>query len=241
MMIGQMIEAWHERGYVSVDLGLDDDWIGTVRDDVLNAPAEFRSQKEYEQDENPRIFQAWKYSEVVRKLAVHPTVLRTIKELTGKDAKPFQTLNFRMGSQQPLHQDAIHFDCDPPGHMVGCWVALEDITADCGPLIVCPGSHKEPRWDFGDLGWATPVRGEEQPAYRAYEGFLAKLARRYGAEYGTIPKGHALIWHGNLIHGGSKIQRPGATRWSQATHYVLDGYTRFYCPMFGTDKVVPEI
>ena len=42
--------------------------------------------------------------------------------------------------------------------------------------------------------------------------------------------------HGNLIHGGAPITDPDATRWSQATHYVLEGYGRFVCPMFGTVK-----
>jgi len=234
-----MTGDWQRDGYVTVDLGLSAELIAEIQRDVLHAPEAYRSQKEHERADNPRIFQAWRYSDATKSLMWHPALLEAIEFVTGKRGTPFQTLNFVKGSQQPLHQDSIHFDCDPPGHMVGTWVALEDIGPDCGPLVVCPGSHRESRWDLTDLGYPLPERGQEFAAYAAYETFLAKLAQRYEVRYGVVPKGHALIWHGNLIHGGSKIRRDGATRWSQATHFVLDGWERFYCPMFGTDKVLP--
>jgi len=32
-----------------------------------------------------------------------------------------------------------------------------------------------------------------------------------------------LIWHANLLHGGSPILRPGATRRSMVCHYFAEG------------------
>jgi hypothetical protein len=37
-----------------------------------------------------------------------------------------------------------------------------------------------------------------------------------------IPKGHAIIWAANLLHGGSAITDPARTRHSQVTHYFFE-------------------
>lgn len=230
---------WERDGFVVVDLRLPAGFVDRVKQDMQAAPPEYRTQREYERDGHWRIFQGWRYSAAIAGLARLGSVAMKIQRLTGRKPVPFQTLNFIHSTQQALHQDAIHFDADPPGSIVGAWVALEDVTEDAGPLVVCPGSHKEPRWDLTDLGHPLPVQGEEYPrprAYEHYERFLAKLAQRYETVPVVIPAGHAVIWHGNLLHGGSPILREGATRWSQATHYVLEGFTRFYCPLYGTDK-----
>ncbi len=34
------------------------------------------------------------------------------------------------------------FYVHPANHLVGVWIALEDISADAGPLIFYPKSHK---------------------------------------------------------------------------------------------------
>ena len=49
-----------------------------------------------------------------------------------------KTINFLKGSNQPLHQDSIHFYTEPQRWMVGTWTALQDMTEDCGPLTVVP-------------------------------------------------------------------------------------------------------
>ena len=59
----------------------------------------------------------------------------------GREPLPFQTLNFRVGTQQEPHSDAFHFNSDPPGFMCGVWVALEDIDEASGPLVYFPGSQ----------------------------------------------------------------------------------------------------
>jgi len=59
--------------------------------------------------------------------------------------------------------------------------------------------------------------------YSQYEQFVQtcitklKLERRLL----TIPKGQALIWAANLLHGGSPVVDPARTRHSQVTHYYF--------------------
>jgi hypothetical protein len=50
------------------------------------------------------------------------------------------------------------------------------------------------------------------------------------AEYGTMPRGHALIWSSNLLHGGAPQRDRERTRNSQVTHYFFEG-CEYYTPM----------
>ena len=55
-----------------------------------------------------------------------------------------------------------------------------------------------------------------------------------GSDY---KKGDLLIWHANLLHGGSKIKNQLLTRWSQVSHYYFYG-CKYINPFYDTiDKV----
>jgi hypothetical protein len=133
-----------------------------------------------------RITEAWKISENVRALALAPTILAMLEELYGRRARPFQTLNFRVGTEQRTHSDTIHFNSAPPGFMCGVWMALEDIDMDNGPVVYYPGSHKLPEITMEDVG-APPGKDH----YGEYEGFIADLVEREALmpRYATIKKG----------------------------------------------------
>jgi hypothetical protein len=94
-----------------------------------------------------RVGDAWVKEDSVRDLAVDPDTLDFLGYLHGRQAFPFQTLNFPLATQQPVHSDVIHFDTLPVrGLMTAAWVALEDIHPDSGPLIYYSGSHKMGKW-----------------------------------------------------------------------------------------------
>lgn len=174
-----------------------------------------------------RIMDAWKLSDRVRSVAVSPKVLALLEELYGRRALPFQTLNFRTGTQQAAHSDALHFSTIPPGFMAGVWVALEDMDMDNGPLVYYPGTHKLPEVTMQDLGVDA-----SKDEYKAYERYVADMIEREGLEarYGTIKKGQALVWSSNLLHGGSEQRDRSRSRHSQVTHYFFDG-CKYYTPM----------
>src|SRR5687768_1700741 len=93
----------------------------------------------YYSDER-RIQDAWSFSQNVRRIATAPRVLEVLKVLYRRTPFPFQTLNFRVGSEQRTHSDIALFDSIPHGYMCGVWVALEDIDESNGPLQYYPGS-----------------------------------------------------------------------------------------------------
>ena len=97
---------------------------------------------------NIRIQDLWQYSDSVKELACHPKIMDTLKMLYEREPVPFQTLNFKVGTQQKAHSDTLPFSSLPARYMCGVWVALEDITEDNGPLFYYPGSHRNPEYNF---------------------------------------------------------------------------------------------
>ena len=171
-----------------------------------------------------RIAGAWKVNDRVRALALNPSVLAVVEQLFGRVPRPFETLNFRVGTEQPTHSDTIHFNSMPRGYMCGVWVALEDIDMENGPVVYYPGSHKLPEVTLKDVG---PDAGEE-----AYHAHLAEVIERLELEpkYATIEKGQAFIWASNLLHGGSPQRDRSRTRFSQVTQYFFED-CRYWSPL----------
>jgi ectoine hydroxylase-related dioxygenase (phytanoyl-CoA dioxygenase family) len=173
-----------------------------------------------------RVQDAWVMSDSVKAIALAPRVLELLRAAYGREPRAFQTINFRVGSEQRPHSDAMHFNSEPPGMMCGVWVALEDIDADRGPLVYYPGSHRLAEVTMGEVFESGLPEGAD------YEDFVADVIEREGLEpeYATIGKGQALIWASNLIHGGAPQTDPALTRWSQVTHYFFEG-CRYWKPL----------
>jgi hypothetical protein len=174
-----------------------------------------------------RIQDAWRISANVRSIALAPGILALLEDLYGRKPLPFQTLNFKQGSEQETHSDTLHFNSMPPGYMCGVWVALEDIDMDNGPLVYYPGSHKLPEITMEDVG---PDAGPDD--YPDYERFIASMIedRELEPTYGTIGKGQAFLWSANLLHGGIRQADKSRTRHSQVTHFFFEG-CKYYTPM----------
>ena len=186
------IDEFNERGVLKVDFGFDPALLDAIVEKVYPwYPQEFRDGL----TPVTRVQDAWKMVDESRQLATDSRATAALAELYGRQALPFQTLNFPMGTSQMAHSDTIHFSTIPAGYMAGIWVALEDIDRDNGPLVYYPGSHKLPYYSMQDLGLEP---GYEN--YHLYEQRIQELVAEQGfeAEYGTASKGEAIIWHANL-------------------------------------------
>jgi hypothetical protein len=170
-----------------------------------------------------RVQDAWRTSKAVRDLALLPRLHEALFAAYGRRSFPFQTLNFREGSQQELHADTIHFSSLPERFMCGVWIALEDIEPGSGALTWRPGSHRMPVMTMRDAGVNSALPQAED--YGRH--FVPRFAERIegsgiAAEELLIPKGTAFVWAANLAHGGSPITRAGATRRSLVVHCYFD-------------------
>jgi len=226
----EQIRKFHHDGYVFVDFGfpheLLDELVTTMRPyynpEDLQAPSF-----------GARIQDAWKFVKPAHALATNANVLIALGQLFQRRALPFQTLNFPVGTQQKTHSDTIHFNSVPGGFMAGVWVALEDIDEDNGPLQYYPGTHRLPEITMQDIGLEPGYHN-----YVHYEAHIARHAKELGLEpaFGHMPKGHALIWHANLLHGGSRQNNPRRTRHSQVTHYFFED-CQYYTPLLSAPEV----
>lgn len=204
-----------------------------------------------------RIQDAWAFQDDVRRIVAHPEVLDRLRRYYRREPIPFQTLNFRIGTEQPLHSDLLHFSSVPERFMVGVWVALEDIDADNGPLEYVPGSHRLPSYVNEHIG---VVGSEDKSRYENthYRDLWARLVKANGLERRTleVAKGTALLWTANLLHGGARQNDRTRTRHSMVVHYYFENcvyYTPFLSdPFLGriayrtirdirTGEVVPNI
>jgi len=180
-----------------------------------------------------RVQDAWKTLPEVKQLACNPQVLTLLSDLYGREAFPFQTLNFAVGTQQHYHSDSVHFSACPERFMAGVWVALEDIDSDNGPLVYYPGSHTLPVFTNEHIGqnpdWGAEKPYTQYPAFeRAWEAIVESLNLKPLQFHAR--KGQALIWAANLLHGGSAQKDLKRTRYSQVTHYYFKGCS-YYTPL----------
>lgn len=168
----------------------------------------------------PRLQDGWQQLAEIRELALCAPILDLLRHLYGREPFAFQTLNFAVGSEQPYHSDAVHFHSYPHGFMCGIWLALEDVEADSGPLEYFPGSHRFPYLSAASLGLdPDEVKAEPHPQ-RFFEPTWQEAVRAAGLERQIfLPRrGQVLVWHANLLHGGSPVSNRSSRRWSQVTH-----------------------
>lgn len=234
----EYVEFFAEHGYVIVDPQIED---ATVEQAVAGLKDRFVQTYEPYYADTTRIQDAFWFNEGVRQIATAPRLLELLKVFYRREPIPFQTLNFRVGSEQRTHSDIIHFDSIPYGFMAGIWTAMEDVDHRNGPLHYYPGSHRMPRFDMHDIGiTAAGTVGYEK--YPLYEDFVEELMKAQKAERIELKleRGQSLIWAANLFHGGSPIVDRGRTRLSQVTHYYFEGCI-YYTPLFsdcGLGKLV---
>jgi len=215
------LREWPERGYLVAEGFFDPGAVAAINVEIdrLTAAGEI-----HEHHLSPRLPNVHRSSPAARDLAEDPRALELIELILGRDAGLFQTICFIRGSQQEAHSDAFHMMTEPPGFLVGMWVALEDIDEGSGPVFYLPGSHRLPYVMTEDLDLEDPPPLVVADKGAAYVSRMRALVAESDAEplTFTAKAGDVLFWHHNLTHGGSAVTRPGATRRSLVGHYFAD-------------------
>jgi ectoine hydroxylase-related dioxygenase (phytanoyl-CoA dioxygenase family) len=149
-----------------------------------------------------------------------------VGRLLGRAARPFAAINFMRGSEQHLHQDMAVFHIFPHNHLVGAWIACEDIAPEAGPLVLHAGSHRAGMFPGFAEYPQTNLRTADDRTRDAYQAWVDDLAARYPRHEFLARKGEVLLWHGMLLHGGAAVARPESTRKSMVLHYTVRGADR---------------
>lgn len=181
----------------------------------------------YQEGTSQRIHNAHRLA-AGRKIWLYPPVMQFLKAHFRDQPCACQTLTYINGSEQNAHQDTIHLTPYPAGFMAGVWVALEDVQPNSGELFVYPGSHKTPRLRAGQLGLEKV--DEDYSSYKKFDDEIHRMMVEGGYERRTYmaKAGQILVWHENLVHGGSVRLDKDKTRFSVVSHYFAKGSIAYY-------------
>ena len=172
-----------------------------------------------------KIMDAQKVSEIIdQEYFRNPELIRLLNFIMGRQVIPFQTINFIKGSEQRAHSDSIHMTTEPLGYLIAAWTALEPTTPENGLLCYYPGSHRLPYITCQDYHSGNTRWQLGKNSYRNYEDHIEEVIKEYRLEpeYFLAEPGDILVWHANLLHGGSPIKDPSATRKSMVAHYYCE-------------------
>jgi ectoine hydroxylase-related dioxygenase (phytanoyl-CoA dioxygenase family) len=178
-------------------------------------------------------------SPAAREIMLHPEVVRFLRLVFDDTPVAMQSLLFEYGSEQNAHQDFPYVQAQTLSHLVGCWVACEDVHPDGGPLFYYPGSHKIAKFDWG--GGRLRWDGKDHDRVAAFESYVAASCAGAGLERRLMlaDKGDVIFWHAALVHGGSPAADRRRTRKSLVSHYsTVTGYPR---DRRAPDRVPPRI
>jgi hypothetical protein len=161
-----------------------------------------------------------------------PGLVELVGMLLGAQALPFQTIIGHKGSEQRPHSDAIHMTTYPLGYLAAAWLAFEDIAPESGPVVYYPGSHRLPYVFADDVGISAADFGDRGylPYHERYEPRIAALIEEAGLQpaYFTPRKGDVLVWHANMIHGGSPRAHSAYSRRALVCHYFAGGCITYH-------------
>lgn len=154
----------------------------------------------------------------LRAVCLYPPLMRLMEELIGEPMMLHLNLTGWISTERNWHQD----DYLNPGHVnswyTAVWIALGTIEENVGPFEYIPGSHRWPltrqdkvkAWmspeerarvdpDFGYPTWPKDSERFVVPAIEAEIAAQGSKPERFLAEMGDV-----LVWHGRLMHRGSK-------------------------------------
>jgi hypothetical protein len=139
-------------------------------------------------------------------------------QLFDRPPLAFQSLVFRWGSEQDMHQDTAFVVLRSPMELVGCWIALEDVAPGSGELQYYAGSHRIPEYLWFGRGRARPNEYDDLADFLRH---VRAESERLGCELRRFHprKGDVLLWHADLVHGGARRALPDVTRKSFVTHF----------------------
>lgn len=196
------------------------------------------------------------YMQVPELLAIccYPPLQRVLRQLIGGPMGLHLNLTGWVSTERTWHQDDYLNPDTVNSWYAAVWFALDTIHPDSGPFQYVPGSHRWPVMRRERvLALLSPAersspqwpRFAERFVTAAYEDEISRTGLPVRSFLGN--KGDVLIWHGRLVHRGSKAKVPGMVRRGLVAHYTEVthrpdlpnlGWTRARSPLFlfSTDR-----
>lgn len=170
----------------------------------------------------------------LRRLMTYRPLTQKIQELlSGEPPGLHLCLTGWVSTRRDWHQDTYLNPKFVGDSYAAVWIALEDIHPDSGPFQYVPGSHRwpvvvqdkifryvdstDPRWPAETERFLTPIFEREIERQRvSSDAFI----RNETPVVTYLPeRGDVLIWHGRLVHRGSRPKDPTHPRRAVIGHY----------------------
>lgn len=164
-----------------------------------------------------RILDPHSHSSAALSLYLHPEIFRWARMILGEQAIALRSAFKEFGSREALARDTAYFDLRRPAHLLGVYLALEDVDPNSGPLTVVSGSHRFPHFEFAP-GRIVVDPDEDYREARVHARREAEK-RNLKEEIVCCRKGEAIIWHAALVHGTDWVRDASLERRSLLIHY----------------------
>ena len=152
------------------------------------------------------------FSKCARDIYTSQAMRDALMQATGYSSfNLMQTMLFDANTETVPHQDWWYLDSVPNGHLLGVWIALEDIDERAGRFYVIPRTFRV------DLHSDTPDLRHTQWMER-----VARYVDEHRAEIvaPALKKGDVLFWNSGTIHGALPTRDPSFSRKSLTAHYM---------------------
>lgn len=163
----------------------------------------------------------------IKDLCLYRPLMEKLKSLIGEELAMHLNLTKWVSSERDWHQDDY---LNPPtvnAHYAAVWFALDDIHQDSGVFEFVPGSHRWPALRREKVQRHLSKENAARPDWpkqteKMVVAAIEEEIRSHGGEIKQfVPmKGDLLIWHGWLLHRGTKPKLAGLARKSIITHYT---------------------
>ena len=155
----------------------------------------------------------------------------------------YTSLFFKYPTQQPLHIDSPVFHTYPQGQFIGFWISLENAGEHNGQLELVPKSHLYPYLSPKKYIDNNKILPNEVWAKYQLDNYknLKKIMPEFEIKKINTKKGDIVIWHGNLLHGGSKALSRNMTRESMVFHITAYNKQVYQLDEFFNEKKFFEL
>jgi hypothetical protein len=130
-----------------------------------------------------------------------------------------------VSTERNWHQDSYLNPAHVGDSYAAIWIALDEIHEDSGPFQYIPGSHRWRQVSYEKIINALPPEQRDHRWPKYSEAVLTELFEKEIEKNNsqiishTPSRGDLLIWHGRLLHRGSKAKIFGMERRSLIAHY----------------------
>jgi phytanoyl-CoA hydroxylase len=205
------------RGYAAAGLHLEPDVFDPAFCDQLVAEA--NTFPTVRKGDFRTALQPHRQSDLFMQALRHPGISSVMRQLLGGDISGIQTQFFYCKPGTPgfqAHQDN-RFVNAPQGKFASAWVALVDVSAANGGLIMYPGTQKEPLLDVAEVAYEQTLL-QDTNAVR----LRCKVPEEYAPIDVSLKKGAAAFFDGHTVHA-SHPNRSDSCRYALLMTYVRRG------------------